>query len=83
MTDDRENQIREQAYALWEKEGSPWGRDVEFWERARLLVDAPEVAPTIGTPDSAADREVDVAMEETFPASDPPAFTADRGTMTS
>jgi hypothetical protein len=27
--------IREQAYFLWQREGSPHGRAVEFWDRAR------------------------------------------------
>ncbi|MGI4800319.1 MAG: DUF2934 domain-containing protein, partial [Janthinobacterium lividum] len=31
MNDDTEHHIRERAYALWEKEGSPHGRDTEFW----------------------------------------------------
>ncbi|MGN6102135.1 MAG: DUF2934 domain-containing protein [Devosia sp.] len=26
--------IREQAYYLWERDGRPHGRDVEFWDRA-------------------------------------------------
>lgn len=29
-----EEAIREQAYYLWERDGRPWGRDREFWERA-------------------------------------------------
>jgi hypothetical protein len=34
---DREHRIRQRAYHLWEAEGKPHGRDVEFWERAREL----------------------------------------------
>jgi hypothetical protein len=34
----REQRIRELAYQLWEADGSPHGRDLEFWERARELV---------------------------------------------
>lgn len=34
----REQRIRERAYHLWEQEGRPHGRDVEYWERARELV---------------------------------------------
>jgi hypothetical protein len=35
---DHEQRIRELAYHLWEQDGCPYGRDVEFWERARELV---------------------------------------------
>ena len=35
---DREARIRERAYHLWESDGKPYGRDVEFWQRARQLV---------------------------------------------
>jgi hypothetical protein len=34
----REERIRERAYHLWESEGKPEGRAVEFWERAAELV---------------------------------------------
>jgi hypothetical protein len=30
-----EGRIRERAYFLWEREGRPFGRAEEFWERAR------------------------------------------------
>ncbi len=77
MSDASEQQIRERAYALWEKEGSPEGRDAEFWERAKSMIETEpmKVTQTRGE----GDREIDVAMDDTFPASDPPAFTADRG----
>ena len=82
MTDRTEQQIRERAYALWEKEGSPDGRDAEFWERARLILETESAPPPVSQAQSPEDREVDVAMDESFPASDPPAFTADRGAVT-
>ncbi|MFL5285170.1 MAG: DUF2934 domain-containing protein [Rhodopila sp.] len=41
---DHEQRVRECAYHLWEAEGKPHGRDVEFWERARTLVGAEESA---------------------------------------
>ncbi len=34
----REHRVRERAYHLWEADGKPHGRDVEYWERARALV---------------------------------------------
>jgi len=39
---DHENRVRERAYHLWESEGRPHGRDVEYWERARELVGTEE-----------------------------------------
>jgi len=35
---ERDERIRTQAYHLWEQDGRPHGRDVEYWERARELV---------------------------------------------
>jgi hypothetical protein len=40
----REQAVRERAYHLWESEGKPHGRDVEFWERARALIALEESA---------------------------------------
>jgi hypothetical protein len=34
----REQRVRERAYHLWETDGKPHGRDVEYWERARELI---------------------------------------------
>ena len=34
MTGDQNAKIRERAYLLWEQDGRPAGRDVEFWLRA-------------------------------------------------
>jgi hypothetical protein len=33
-----EHRVRERAYLLWESDGKPHGRDVEYWERARELI---------------------------------------------
>nr|WP_294507355.1 DUF2934 domain-containing protein [uncultured Rhodopila sp.] len=40
----RDERIREVAYQLWEADGGPHGRDVEYWERARELVGIEESA---------------------------------------
>jgi len=37
-TPERTARIRERAYHLWESDGGPPGRDLEYWERARELV---------------------------------------------
>lgn len=84
MNRDSEQRIRERAYQLWQKEGSPEGRDQEFWERARLMVQAEGEAPmqtplSKRTPD---ERKADDAVAQSFPASDPPAFTATVGART-
>ena len=41
---EREQRIRERAYHLWEADGKPHGRDVEYWERARELIGTGESA---------------------------------------
>lgn len=33
-----EEQIRQRAYALWDSEGRPDGRDQDFWYRAERLL---------------------------------------------
>jgi len=37
-TPERLQRIRQQAYHLWEEDGRPDGRDVDYWDRARILV---------------------------------------------
>ena len=34
------NQIREQAYQLWQEAGCPDGRDEEFWQKAAEIMNA-------------------------------------------
>lgn len=81
MDQDTDRSIQERAYFLWEKEGSPEGREREFWERARLLHEAEKVPP-MATPlqaRSAGEKAVDDAAAQSFPASDPPSFTPATG----
>ncbi len=76
-----ENAIRNRAYELWQKEGSPEGRDQEFWERARLMLHADTKVP-METPlqaRSGEEKAIDDTMAESFPASDPPSFAATTG----
>jgi hypothetical protein len=35
---DREQRIRERAYHLWDRDGRPEGRELEYWEQARTLI---------------------------------------------
>lgn len=41
---EHEQRVRERAYHLWETDGKPHGRDVEYWERARELIGMEESA---------------------------------------
>lgn len=59
---DRDHQQRELAYTLWQQAGEPDGRAEEFWVHAGQELGG----------EMSADERVDVAMEDTFPASDPP-----------
>ncbi len=77
MNDDQQR-VRDCAYFIWQHEGCPEGRDEEFWQRALLRVAAEDAA----VPDnlvSPAHDAGDEALRDTFPASDPPSFTASRG----
>ncbi|NTZ06246.1 DUF2934 domain-containing protein [Burkholderia metallica] len=40
MNEDRETQIRERAYRLWQADGAPDGRADEYWQRAERQLDA-------------------------------------------
>lgn len=31
---DRDAEVRQRAYELWQRAGSPWGREHEFWAAA-------------------------------------------------
>ncbi|RKU00114.1 DUF2934 domain-containing protein [Burkholderia sp. Nafp2/4-1b] len=42
MNQDRETQIRERAYRLWQADGEPDGRADEYWQRAEQEFDAQE-----------------------------------------
>lgn len=44
MSQDRDHLIRERAYAIWQAEGTPAGRDQDHWERAEREV-AEDSAP--------------------------------------
>lgn len=44
MRTERERQIEERAYALWEAEGHPHGKHEEHWHRAAREIDAKKPA---------------------------------------
>src|SRR5690349_21805977 len=62
MTPEREQRIRERAYAIWLREGRPHGKDREHWRLAEAEVVAEE----------AAERET-ASSAAAAPSPDPPA----------
>ncbi len=46
MNSDRQRRIEQRAYALWEAEGQPYGKDEEHWHRAVREIDAEATAST-------------------------------------
>jgi hypothetical protein len=69
---DREERIRLIAYAIWEEEGRPDGRDTEHWMRACELVDSEAATPDDPawlqrTPESDADSPPPTAEAEQAP----------------
>ena len=38
MNKDKEREIRERAYRIWQDEGRPTGKHEEHWERARQQI---------------------------------------------
>ncbi len=73
--EDRLIRIREIAYALWEKEGSPEGRHEEFWLRAEQIEAQNADLPHAPAETPPSHDGVDVESDHSFPASDPPSFT--------
>jgi hypothetical protein len=76
--------VRERAYAIWLREGSPDGRAEQFWLMAEeeLLAEGPG-RPSV-PPDERLDRPRDEAVldeviGDSFPASDPPAWSSETG----
>jgi hypothetical protein len=63
---EREHRVRERAYLLWEADGKPHGRDVEYWERARELVGMEESAGSglLPNPQNEADSPRESGVEE-------------------
>lgn len=51
MTPDKDDKIRDRAYALWEAAGSPEGEDQHFWHQAEREL--------------AEEGDVDVSAEQT------------------
>ncbi len=63
---DRERRIRERAYQLWEADGGPHGRDLEYWERARELIGIEESPGAGQLPNPGVEGEGGEPVEEAF-----------------
>lgn len=72
-----EDEIRERAHRIWMEEGCPHGRDAEHWEMARRELEAEQ-----NNPPEVTSAELDEALKESFPASDPISFTPIAGVAT-
>ena len=60
----RDQRIRERAYHLWEADGCPDGRDLDYWERARELVAMEESGETGQLPNPSTTGDDGEVVEE-------------------
>ena len=75
MDEGWEKKVRERAYVIWEQQGHPEGRAERFWQMAERQLLGEGHRPGEEADRARADEIVDVAVEESFPASAPPAWT--------
>jgi hypothetical protein len=52
MSEPTEQQIRERAHQIWEREGKPAGREDEFWKLAELELRNEDKSNPLRTPDT-------------------------------
>jgi len=64
MSDDREGQIRERAYRLWQEEGEPHGKHDEHWHRAQQEFPGEQPAAT-PEPQDGSDTPAVISGDET------------------
>ena len=86
MNEAWQERVRERAYEIWQRQGSPDGHADQFWlmaeeellaeDRSAASAGAAEAGPV---PETNEDALLDEAGAESFPASDPPARTAETG----
>jgi hypothetical protein len=62
--DDREEQLRQRAYGIWQAEGEPHGRDRDHWEKAeRELTEAVPDEPVAAAKPAALGTKADTAPQ--------------------
>ena len=64
MNEDRETQIRERAYRLWQADGSPDGRADEYWQQAEQQLDAEGGGSTDQSADDGAEPAEDFPIDQ-------------------
>jgi Protein of unknown function (DUF2934) len=69
-----EQEVRERAYAIWEREGHPEGRAEQFWLMAEQELFAERHQSRDRRDHPWTEEMVDKAGDASFPASDPPAW---------
>ena len=69
-----QEKVRVRAYALWEREGCPAGRAEQFWLTAEEELRAERRQPDRWPDHPWTEGLVDQTLEQSFPASDPPAW---------
>ena len=79
-----QQQIRERAFLIWQREGSSAGSPDQFNLMAEQELLAEGQTPLSNLLDEQPDRtreeaQIDDAIDDLFPASDPPAWTSETG----
>ena len=59
MNDDREDRIKQRAYELWQREGSPDGRTLGHWLQAEREVQQSDSVMEEDSPNAAAMHDVE------------------------